>query len=270
LATLVAAAVGLSACSVDSTKSRYVLAEKLWADGKYAAAVSEFEKVTARDPKGKLGLQALFRAAMTQSLYLNQQGNAVKKFRTYIDAVGDTPASWEAQKQIGEILFTKTEQYEQAILHYRNILKLKPNVPEAAEFHFRIAKSLFFLWQFDEAVAAYEKLQKDFPHSPWAEKAAYEIGVSYFTRGEQQPGAKGQATGAYQSAIKAFEQFVKAHPSSKLVPEAKFGIASSLEELDQLDAAYAQYEALLSTYPSPNVIRIKLARIKQRKLQRSR
>ncbi|MGZ3687127.1 MAG: hypothetical protein ACXVBW_02430, partial [Bdellovibrionota bacterium] len=58
-----AAFLGLTACSVDSAKNHYVLAEKLWSDRKYQASVSEFEKVTAKDPHGKLGLQALYRAA---------------------------------------------------------------------------------------------------------------------------------------------------------------------------------------------------------------
>ena len=57
---------------------------------------------------------------------------------------------------------------------------------------------------------------------------------------------------------------------STLVAEARFGIANCLEELDQLDAAYHSYEYLLNSYPSPKVIQIKLARLKERKAQRSR
>ena len=75
---------------------------------------------------------------------------------------------------------------------------------------------------------------------------------------------------AYQEAIDAYQKFLKAHPGSALAPEAQFGIASCLKELDQLDAAYHQYEALRGTYPSPKVIEVKLARIRERKMQRSR
>jgi len=260
-------------CSVDSAKGRYILAEKLWTDGKYAAAVSEFEKVVIKDPAGHLGLQALFRAAMTQSLYLSQHGEAVRKFRTFVEASEDSPAAWEAQKQIGEILYAKTEQYDQAIQHYRNLLKAKPGTPEASEFLFRIGKSQFFLWQFDGSIATYREIIKKHPKSPWAEKAAYEIGVTYFTRGERNPGGtSGPSTGveAYQDAMEAFERFMKRYPQSILIPDAKFGIASCLEEMDQLDAAYHAFEDLRSTYPSPNVIEVKLVRIRERKDQRSR
>ncbi len=266
---LLLAAAGAS-CSIDSAKSRYLLAERLWTDGKYAAAVGEFEKVIGKDPHGKLGSQALHRAAMTQTLYLNQHADAIRKLRMYADMSGDTPDAWEGQKQIGEILFSKTDQYEQAIQHYRSLLKAKPDAVEAAEFLYRIGKSHFFLWQFDEAINTFKELGNKFPGTPLAEKANYEIGVTYYTRGEQNPGGQGTGMAPYQQAMEAFRAFLKRFPQSVWAPEARFGIASCLEELDQLDAAYNEYEALKSTYPSPNVIAIKLARIRERKLQRSR
>src|SRR5690348_3735256 len=90
-------------CSVDSAKNHYVLGEKLWGDRKYSAAVSEFEKVIAKDPRGKLGMQATYRAAMTQYLFLNEYGNAVRKFRNYAEISTDPASVWDSQLQIGEI-----------------------------------------------------------------------------------------------------------------------------------------------------------------------
>jgi TolA-binding protein len=148
---------------------------------------------------------------------------------------------------------------------------------EAPEFQFRIAKSHFFLWHFADAIQAYETLIKSYPQTPWAEKASYEIGVTYFTRGEQHAGRGGLASmslardsDVYQEAIDAYEKFLKKYPNSELAPQARFGIAACLEEMDQLDAAFHAYEALRASYPSPKVIEIKLARIRERKAQRSR
>ncbi|MCM2322114.1 MAG: tetratricopeptide repeat protein [Oligoflexia bacterium] len=261
---------GLAGCSVSGTKKSYLLAEQLWTDEKYAAAVAEFEKVAAKDPNGKLGLMALYRAATTEAYFLSEYGDAIVKLRAFADASQDSAAVWEAQKQIGELLFSKTEQYDQAIVHYRSLLKLKADAPEAPEFLFRVGKSHFFLWQFAEAIHVYTEVMKRFAGSFWAEKAMYEIGVTYFTRGEQRPGEGGRGVEAYQDAMDAFESFLKRHPTSTMVPLARFGIASCLEEMDQLDAAYHAYEALKGSYPSPNVIEIKLIRIRERKAQRSR
>ncbi len=57
-AVAAAASLGIlfSACTANHPKSRYLLAERLWTDGKYAAAVTEFERVSQRDPSGRLGL----------------------------------------------------------------------------------------------------------------------------------------------------------------------------------------------------------------------
>lgn len=257
------------ACSVDSAKNRYVLAEKLWTDKKYAASVTEFEKVRVKDPKGKLGQRALYRSAMTQMLFLSQYEEAERKFRQLIEISTDPDTQWDAQKQVGEILFSKTEHYDEAIQHYEGLIKQRPDATEAPEFIFRMAKARFYLWRFDEAIRSYNEILKKHPTPPWAEKAAFEIGITYFTRGEQRPGGRGPGMESYQEAIDAYGRFIKNYPKSELLPQAQFGIASCLEELDQLDAAFHAYESLLSTYPSPRVIQIKLARIRERKAQRS-
>jgi TolA-binding protein len=275
---LAASSAGLLGCTSNSAKKQYLLAEKLWADGKYSSAVTEFDKVTAKDPKGKLGLQALYRSAATQMLFQSQFGEAARKFKAFAEApAADPEMAWDAQKQLGEILYSKTEQYDRAIQLYQSMLKQKPAAPEAPEFLFRVAKSHFFLWQFDSAVDVYREMVAKFPGTEWSERASYEIGVTYFTRGEQKTGGRAHSAdheekggGAYQEATDAYQRFLKAYPQSPLVPQAKFGIASCLEELDQLDAAYHAYENLKTTYPSPNVIAIKLARIRERQAQRSR
>lgn len=256
-------------CGVKGSKKHFILAEKLWSDGKYSAAVAEFEKVTAQDPHGKLGIQALFRAATTETLFLSRYDDAIRKYKLFAELSGDTSQAWEARKQIGEIFFSKQENYHQAVLHYLQLINQKPNSPEIPEFYYRVGKSRFFLRLFQDALHVYSEISKKFPQTVWAEKALYETGVTYFTQGEQHPEESGPGTESYQEAIDAFQKFLKEYPKSSLVPEAKFGIASCLEELDQLDAAYHAYEALKETYPSPKVIQIKLARIKERKAQRS-
>jgi TolA-binding protein len=253
---------------VDNARNHYILAEKLWTDRNYSAAVSEFEKVISKDPRGKLGLQAMYRAAMTQSLFLNQYPEAIRKFKNYIQSSADSQSIWDAQLQIGEILYSKIEQYDQAIYHYRSLLKQKPKAREAPDLLFRIAKSHFYLFQFRDAIEVYSDLMKKYPTSSLAERAMFEIGATYFTRGEQGAEKDSDPEEAYQEAITAYEKFIKKYPQSRFVPEARFGMASCLEELDQLEDAYQAYAALKGSYPSPNVIEIKLIRIRERMAQR--
>jgi TolA-binding protein len=258
----------VTGCTVDSAKRHYVLAEKLWTDGKYAASVAEFEKVVAKDPHGKLGAQALLRGATTQALFLSQYSEAVRKLRQYVEASPDPSTTWEAQKEIGDLLYSKLEQYDQAVRHYQTLVQLRPDAPEVPEFMYREGRSYFFLNQFDDARKTYEQLIRQYPSSPWSEKGQMEIGQTLLTQGEQS-GGRTIAAETYRSAMAAFQSFIQKYPNSTQIPEAQFGVASCLEELDQLDAAYQAYEALRGKYPSKNVIEIKLARIRERKAQRS-
>ena len=269
MALSMALLLGLSSCSAGSAKNHYILAEKLWNESKYPAAVSEFEKVISKDPRGKLGQQALFRAASTQSLFLAKYPEAVQKFKAYAEIAGDTPSAWEAERQIGDIFFLKLQHYEDAIVQYQGLITRKPVSPDVPEFKFRIAKSHFYLRHFDQALSAFRELKSKYPLSPWAEKAEFEIGVTAFTRGEQHPGGRGPGMEAYHEAMDDFQRFIRVHPESPLNVQSRFWIASCLEELDQLDAAQQAYEDLRKTYPSPNVIEIKLARIRERKSQRN-
>jgi outer membrane protein assembly factor BamD len=258
----------LNGCSVDSARNHYLLAEKLWADQKYPAAVTEFEKVISKGPRSKLGQQASYRAAMTQYLFLSQYSDAIRRFKSFIESSTDLQLIWNAQLQIGEILFSKLEQYDQAMQHYQTLLKSKMDSPEAPELLYRIGKSQFYLFQFNDAVKSYQELIQKYPRSKWAEKADFEIGATYFTRGEQRSEGQESGAAAYEVAMEAYEQFIKRHPKSDRISEARFGIASCLEELDRLDEAYRLFEELKKTYPAPHVVDVKLTRIRQRLVHR--
>lgn len=259
-----------SGCSGDFSKRHYILAEKLWADGKYEASVAEFEKVNRRDPDGDLGLQALFRAAMTQTLFLGQHEPAIEKFRSYIDKARDKALALRAYEQIGEIYYSKLSKYSEAIQIYRALITAFPEDPQSADALFKIGKSYFKLMKFQDAISTFADLQGAFPKSPWAERAAYEVGVSYFASGEQELTDRAPGTVVYQKAISAFERFIEKFPYSSLVVEAKFGIANCMEELNQLDSAASLYREIEATYPSPNVIKIRLTRITERLAQKNR
>ena len=244
------------------------MAEKLWQEGKYPAAVSEYERVMQKEQGSDLGLQAAYRAGMTEMLFLEDYTGALKKFTRIIEFSKESPLAHEAQKQIGEILFSKLEQFEQAASHYQKLLELYPTDPSADEYWFRIGKSYYYMTQFDRSILTYETLRKKFPNSEWAERALYEMGISSQTLGNQRQSQGGNANEAFKEAMAKFTAFAKEYPTHVLASQARFETAACLEELEQLDAAQQAFEALKATYPSPQVIETKLKRIKDRKSQK--
>lgn len=257
-----------AACTVKSAREHYIVAERLWGDGNYKGAAQEFERAASKDPSGSLGMQALFRASMTQTLFLDQPVDAVKNLKKYLEIALANPAgaqTFPAKLLLGEIMFSKLNQYEQVIPHYQALLAEKPDAPEAAELLFRIGKSHLYLWQFEKAVDVFQDVLKRFPKSSQAERAAYEIGVAYFTGGEQKFSAEGEAgIDAFQSAIRAFQTFLRQHPNSGLRDDAKLMMANCYEELDQLNDAYALLKEIEPIHTAKNLIRLRMRRIEQR------
>ena len=267
---LVVAAGFQFACSVDSAKNHYVLAEKLWAEGNYSASVSEFEKVISKDQK-TIGYQALYRAASTQLLFLSQYEAAKEKFSRIIELNIDPKMTWQARLQIGDILFSKLEQYGQAILFYSELTKMKPDHEMVPEWMFRVAKSHFYLLQFEEAAQAFRELKTKFPLSLWGERASFEIGQTYLAQGEKSLDSHSSSSEQIRNrAIGAFREFLKKYPRSSLRAQAEFGVASCIEAGDQLQEAYQAFSDLKQRYPVPGVVEIKLSRIRERISQKGR
>ena len=248
----------LGACNIQGGRSHYVLAERLFNDHKYAASVQEFRKVVDNDPKSQIAQQALFRIATIQYLYLGAYAEAVKSFRHFTFLSQDTNLVYEAEKNIGEILFSKTEDFRGALEQYSRLLGKYPDSPDRDFFTFRMAKSSYHNLKFDDAIRHYQALLKEFPHSSYAEESLYQIGNSYYTKGE------------YELAVEAFEEDLVRFPKGKYSLFAQFGIAVCYEELDQLDEAYAIYKRIKDVYPSKNIVELKLKRVQDRRAKRNR
>jgi len=260
----------LLACSTQSSRSHYILAEKLWSDRKYQASVQEFEKAYAKDPQSLLGKEALYKAGLTQCLFLSQYDEAIAKFKMYIAGHEPSEHTWNAKLQIGEILFLKTEQYGLAIAHYQSLLEEAPDHEDAPGFLFAIGKSAFYSFKFDLAIATYETLITRFGNSAFAKNAEFEIAATYYMQGEKRTASQGSADIFYQKAKKKYEQFIKKYPESSLIPEAQFGVASCLEALGHLEDAIVIYRKIQNLYPSRHAIESKIKRISRRMLEQKR
>jgi len=84
-----------------------------------------------------------------------------------------------------------------------------------------------------EAVAAYETLLAEFPGSPWAPAARYNLGLSY------------QKLGRYLDAIRAFGDVLRLSVHSRDASDALFRIAGCYEALEDWPHVVRTLEALL-------------------------
>ena len=251
----------LSACTIQSSVSnRYLTAEKLWTEKNYAAAVSAFDRIVKDTPNTALGLQALWRASMTRTLFLNDQEEALKGFETFLERASSSELAPQAQKEIGEIYFLKLNQYSKAIAHYQHLLQLKKfSESDEALFQYRIARSYFLMNKIIRAIQLDEELISKYPKSPYAVRAKLDLANSWYVIGDTDKQA-------YSKALKLFQELEAQTKNSdpELYQEAVFGEASTAEELDQLEKAYGLFKSLENNYPAPGVIKVKMIRLEER------
>ena len=254
--------LSLVACTAQSSISNhYLTAEKLWSEKNYPAAVSEFDRVVKESPNSALGLQSLWRASMTRALFLNQPEDALKGFESFLEKAANSELAPEAQIEIGEIYFSKLSQYQKTIDFYQKLL-LDHQFQESdrSKFTYRIARSYFLTNRLNHAIPWYEKVMSNYPSSAFSNKAEFDLAHCWYALGE----AEKQA---YAKALHLFQD-LKSKTDRKdplMQVEAIFGEASTLEEMDELEEAYQLFKSIEKTYPAPNVIKIRMVRLEERK-----
>lgn len=267
LVVFIALVAGLGACTLDNPKRRFVLADRLWAEKKYEASAAEFEKTASRDPNGDLGLHALFRAAVINTTNLSRHQKATELLKRFLTLSNNKEEMWQAKQLLVDIYFERLEKYQETIDLAAAMVAERPKDDRAAELSYRVARSLFLLSRFAEAKTRFETVVKAYPNTPWSERAEFDIAMTRYTQGAYAADDKEQKQ-IYGDALKLYEKFIADHPESRLLSEAKFGVASCYEELELLDQAYEIFQSIEKDYPSPNVIAIKLARIGERRTQK--
>jgi len=250
-----------SACPVQSSISNhYLTAEKLWTEKNYLAAVSEFDFVVKEAPNSAIGLQSLWRAAMTRQLFLGQSQEALKNFELFLERAAGSDLAPQAQLEIGEILFSKLAQYQRAIEHYQKLLEQRKfSHEEESKFVYRIARSHFLLNQIRKSQEWYERGIKDYAASSLAPKMKYDLAHTWYAFGEADKSA-------YPRALKAFQELSASMKTvdHRLYVQSIFGEAATLEEMDEFEKASALFESIESDYPAPNVIKVRVLRLSER------
>ncbi|MBI3543730.1 MAG: tetratricopeptide repeat protein [Deltaproteobacteria bacterium] len=240
-------------CNSPASKNHYILAERLFSDHKYAAAVDEFKKLVDSDPRSSLAHKALFRIGTLQYLYLDSYQDSIKSFRQFIALSQDQDLVFQAEKSIGEIYFSKLEDYKLAVEQYKRLLDKYPTSPEKDFFLLRMAKSYYGSLDFGKAITTYKEIVKKHPKSMFVPEAMYQIGNTYYTKGD------------VDDAIEAFHDVVLSYPASQQAVFAQFGIGNCYEEKDKFDEALEIYSKILDKHPARTVVEAKIRRLKERK-----
>ncbi len=252
-----------TSCSNQSSiANRYLTAEKLWTEKNYPAAVAEFDQILKDDPNSTIALQALLRASMTRSLFLNQVEEALKGFQLYLEKASSSEQAPSVEKEIGEIYYNRQKKYTASIDHYSRLLTLPQFAKEDQNlFRYRIARSYFLNHQPKVALIEYEKLLNSGIQGDLKIRTQLDLGQVWYAIADQEKNGFQNAMNGFLAAKKLLQPNPTQEP---FYSEIEFGIATVLEELDQLEQAYEKFKLIQKTYPAENVVKIRILRLEDR------
>jgi tetratricopeptide (TPR) repeat protein len=248
--------LGLNACNINSSQNKFSLAERLLEDKKYDAAISEYQDVVNKEPYTELGISALFKIAQTHHLYLGRMKEAQNAYSLYFKRLKDPAQQIVILQILAKLSFEEFEDYNEAIRIYGDLINRSLSPEETEKARFQIGRCLFLQNRFDESVAAFEQLKTKHPDGKLLGRAELEIANAT------------SAKGRCRDALPRFEKVAKLNP--ELGPLAIFAEATCYEELDDLDKAHELLDSIKNTYPSPQVVALKMNKIKRRKILRKR
>jgi len=217
---------------------------------KYVEAVDLFEKLHDEYPDFERVPQSLFQAAEIQDLYLGRYSDALL---TYLVLERDFPEAAEvvqARKQVAVLYKYRLNDCGQAIAVYQKVLD-QPD-PGNDQLQYEVADCYFRLNNFDQARIEFDSLLKNYPQSILVAEVQYRIAMTYALEGKLP-----EAAGAYRLVVERWSE-------SPYALEASFGLATVLEEQEELLEALKILESLAGIYPNQDILERKTAQVRER------
>ena len=218
--------------------------------GKYAAAAELFSRLHAKHPAFEKAPQALFQAAEIQDLYLGRYADALL---TYLLLERDYPSAAEvepARRQVAVLYKYRLNDCSQAIAVYQKVLDQPDS--DSPQLQYEVADCYFRLNNFEQARIEFEGLLKNYPTSELCAEVQYRIAMTYALEGK------------LADAAAAYRQMIQDWPESPYALEANFGLATVLEEREELLEALKILEELAGIYPKQDILERKTAQVRER------
>lgn len=218
--------------------------------GKYAEAVEIFQGLYGEHPGFVRNPQAIFQTAEILDLYLARYSDALL---TYLLLERDYPDAHEvdlARRQAAVLYKYRLNDCGQAIAVYQKILDQPGRNND--QLQYEVADCYFRLNNFAQARIEFENLLGNYSYSELLAEAQYRIAMTYTLEGKLP-----EAAAAYRLVIEGW-------PDNPYALEASFGLATVLEEQEELREALKILEELAGIYPKQDILKKKTEQVQER------
>ena len=189
------------------------------------------------DPAHPLSAQELLTRARILSEAARTE-DALHAIESIVRAPGaDKVSNLERSRARGMVLYHSRKRYPEAARVLRHCAAAGGQY--AAEDSFHAARALSRADRDEEAIVAYEAVEKRFPTTPWADQAAF---LAAYLR---------MLHGQWRECVRGFERYARAHPAADDVLDARRdgGLCALLD--GDAKAARTTFEHLVDDEPDP-------------------
>jgi TolA-binding protein len=211
-------------------KAKYARAMARQQQGKPAEAAADLDAVLAAWPDAKEKSDARFLLGICQ-IELKQYGKAAATLRALLVEDPKYDAREESLHQWAWALKRAGRETE-SLEVFAKLAAEYPKSPLAPEAQFNVAESRFRGKDYAAAADAYYATMQNAPGTPFAEKAAYQLALCYYRQGN------------FADAGKTFAYYHGKYPDQPLAAEAAFMEAECLFQQGKAAEALAAYAQL--------------------------
>jgi TolA-binding protein len=155
-----------------------------------------------------------------------------------------------ARRQVATLFKYRLDDCGQAIAAYQKVLDLPG--PANDQLQYEVADCYFRLNNFEQARIEFETLLNNYPSSDLTAEILYRIAMTYALEGK------------LPDAVAAYRRVVQDWPESPYAIEASFGLATVLEEQEELLEALKILEELDGIYPKQDILKRKTEQVRER------
>lgn len=217
---------------------------------RYSEAVELFKGLHDEQPSFLRIPEALFQTAEIQDLYLGRYSDALLTYLMLERDYPDAPEVFAARKQVAVLYKYRLNDCGQAIAVYQKVLDDADG--NSDQLQYEVADCYFRLNNFAQARIEFESLLKNDPQSELFAEVQYRIAMTYALEGKLP-----EAAGAYRVVIERWSE-------SSYAVEASFGLATVLEEQEELVEALKILEELKGIYPKEDILTRKTEQVRER------
>ena len=234
----------------DILEKRYQKGLALADAGDNAGAVALLRELHAEHPESARAPEALLEAAKLLNFSLGRFADALEVYLGLERDYPETPQAVEARHHVAALYKYRLNDQARAITAYQRLID--DGADEADRLLYEVADCYFRLNNFEQARIEFEHLLRVHPASPLAPEVQFRAAVTHALEGNT------------EQAMAAYRQVPERWPDSPYALEARFGLATVLEERDRLQEALTILETLRGSYPNQEALAQRIANLEGR------